>query len=65
MTMISDSPDIALPQLPKAWKSLGRAFLDTHRMMGEKPCLVDSTGARLNYKETLLRTMVLAMALKK
>lgn len=65
MTKISDTPDVSLPPLPKAWKSLGRAFLDTHRTMGEKPCLVDSTGARLNYKETLLRTMVLAMALKK
>lgn len=65
MPKISDQPDIALPPLPKAWKSLGRAFLDMHAKIGDKPCLVDSTGAKLTYKETLLRTMVLAMALKK
>lgn len=65
MSKTSDQPDIALPPLPKAWKSLGRAFLDTHRKMGDSPCLVDSSGANLSYKETLLRTMVLAMALKK
>lgn len=65
MTTASDKPDIALPPLPKAWRSLGRAFLDMHKKMGDKPCLVDSTGAKLTYRETLLRTMVLAQALKK
>lgn len=65
MPTISDKPDVALPPLPKGWTSLGRAFLETHRKMGDKPCLVDSTGAKLNYKETLLRTMVLARALKR
>jgi acyl-[acyl-carrier-protein]-phospholipid O-acyltransferase/long-chain-fatty-acid--[acyl-carrier-protein] ligase len=65
MPTISDKPDIALPPLPKTWKSLGRAFLDMHGKMGEMPCLVDSSGAKLDYRETLLRTMVLARALKR
>ncbi len=65
MPTISDKPDIALPPLPKTWKSLGRAFLDMHGKMGKMPCLVDSSGARLDYRETLLRTMVLARALKR
>ena len=33
--------------------------------MGKMPCLVDSSGAKLDYRETLLRTMVLARALKR
>jgi acyl-[acyl-carrier-protein]-phospholipid O-acyltransferase/long-chain-fatty-acid--[acyl-carrier-protein] ligase len=65
MPTISDKPDIALPPLPKTWKSLGRAFLDMHGKMGKMPCLVDSSGAKLDYRETLLRTMVLARALKR
>ena len=65
MPTISDRPDIPLPPLPKGWTSLGRAFLTSHDRIGSKPCLVDSTGAKLTYRETLIRTMVLAQALKK
>jgi len=65
MPTISDRPDIPLPPLPQGWTSLGRALLTTHARMRKEPSLVDSTGAKLNYGETLLRTMVLAQALKK
>ena len=65
MPTISDKPDVAIPPLPKTWTSLGRAFLDMHGKMGKMPCLVDSSGAKLDYRETLLRTMVLARALKR
>ncbi len=65
MPTISDRPDIPLPPLPQSWTSLGRAMLATHARMRKEPCLIDSTGAKLSFGETLLRTMVLAMALKR
>jgi acyl-[acyl-carrier-protein]-phospholipid O-acyltransferase/long-chain-fatty-acid--[acyl-carrier-protein] ligase len=65
MPTISDRPDIPLPSMPKGWTSLGRAMLMTHTKFSKEPSLVDSTGANLSFSETLLRTMVLAQALKK
>jgi len=65
MPTISDRPDIPMKPLPAGWRSLGRAMLTTHDRMGKHPGLIDSTGANLSFGETLLRTMVLAQALKR
>jgi acyl-[acyl-carrier-protein]-phospholipid O-acyltransferase / long-chain-fatty-acid--[acyl-carrier-protein] ligase len=56
-------PDVAVPPLPAAWRSLPRAFLDTARSNGSKVGLADSTGVSLTYGSALVRALALGRAL--
>ena len=56
-------PDVPLPRLPTAWRSLPRAFLDTARANWSKLAMTDSTGVSLTYGSTLIRSLALGRAL--
>jgi acyl-[acyl-carrier-protein]-phospholipid O-acyltransferase / long-chain-fatty-acid--[acyl-carrier-protein] ligase len=56
-------PDVPLPPLPQAWRSLPRAFLDTARANWSKVGLADSTGVSLTYGSALVRSLALGRAL--
>ena len=56
-------PDVSLPPLPTAWRSLPRAFLDTARRHWSKVGLADSTGVELTYGSALVRSLALGRAL--
>ena len=56
-------PDVPLPPLPAAWRSLPRAFIDTARSRWSKLAMVDSTGVKLTYGSTLVRSLALGRAL--
>jgi acyl-[acyl-carrier-protein]-phospholipid O-acyltransferase/long-chain-fatty-acid--[acyl-carrier-protein] ligase len=54
-----------LPPLPARWRSLPRAFMHQARALGSLPAMVDSTGAKLTYGDTLLRALVLGRVLER
>ena len=56
-------PDVPLPPLPAAWRSLPRAFLDTARANWSKVGLADSTGVALTFGSALVRSLALGRAL--
>jgi acyl-[acyl-carrier-protein]-phospholipid O-acyltransferase / long-chain-fatty-acid--[acyl-carrier-protein] ligase len=56
-------PDVSVPPLPAAWRSLPRAFLDTARSRWSKVGMVDSTGVSLTYGSALVRALALSRAL--
>jgi acyl-[acyl-carrier-protein]-phospholipid O-acyltransferase / long-chain-fatty-acid--[acyl-carrier-protein] ligase len=56
-------PDVALPPLPAAWRSLPRAFVDTARSHWSKVGMADSTGVSLTFGESLIRALALGRAL--
>jgi acyl-[acyl-carrier-protein]-phospholipid O-acyltransferase / long-chain-fatty-acid--[acyl-carrier-protein] ligase len=56
-------PDVSLPPLPLAWRSLPRAFLDTSRANWSKVGLTDSTGVALTFGSALVRSLALGRAL--
>jgi acyl-[acyl-carrier-protein]-phospholipid O-acyltransferase/long-chain-fatty-acid--[acyl-carrier-protein] ligase len=56
-------PDVPLPPLPAAWRSLPRAFLDTARSNWSKVGMADSTGVSLTYGSALVRSLALGRAL--
>jgi acyl-[acyl-carrier-protein]-phospholipid O-acyltransferase/long-chain-fatty-acid--[acyl-carrier-protein] ligase len=56
-------PDVSLPPLPAAWRSLPRAFLDTSRANWSKVGLTDSTGVALTFGSALVRSLALGRAL--
>jgi acyl-[acyl-carrier-protein]-phospholipid O-acyltransferase / long-chain-fatty-acid--[acyl-carrier-protein] ligase len=56
-------PDVPLPPLPAAWRSLPRAFLDTARANWSKVGLADSTGVSLTFGSSLVRSLALGRAL--
>ena len=56
-------PDVTLVPLPRAWRSLPRAFLDTSRAHWAKVGLVDSSGVTLTYGSALIRSLALGRAL--
>ena len=58
-----DVPDVALPPLPAAWRSLPRAFLDTARANWSKDGMADSTGVSLTFGSALIRSLALGRAL--
>ena len=56
-------PDVSLPPLPPAWRSLPRAFLDTARANWSKEGMSDSTGVSLTFGSALVRALALSRAL--
>ncbi len=56
-------PDVALPPLPPAWRSVPRAFVDSARAHWSKEAMTDSTGAGLTYGSALIRALALGRAL--
>jgi acyl-[acyl-carrier-protein]-phospholipid O-acyltransferase / long-chain-fatty-acid--[acyl-carrier-protein] ligase len=56
-------PDTPLPPLPEHWRSLQRAFVHQVRSSPAAQALADSTGARLNYGQAFLRSLVLGRVL--
>jgi acyl-[acyl-carrier-protein]-phospholipid O-acyltransferase/long-chain-fatty-acid--[acyl-carrier-protein] ligase len=58
-----DGPDVSLPALPAAWRSLPRAFLSTCRAHRSKVAMADSTGVSLTYGSALVRSLALGRAL--
>ena len=60
-----DVPDEALPPLPLAWTSLGRAFLDVARSNWSKEGFADGTGVSLTYGSALIRALALGRALSR
>ncbi len=54
-----------LSPLPMSWTSLPRAFVHSARSRPSSPCLIDSTGTKLNYSETFLRATALARVLSR
>ena len=59
----SIAPDRPLPPLPPHWRSLPRAFVHRVRMHPKRQAMADSTGASLNYGQTLLRSLALGRVL--
>lgn len=57
------SVDVRLPPLPKHWLSLAHAFVDQAHSQPNALAVTDSTGARLTYKQLLLRAIGLANVL--
>ena len=57
--------DVPLPPWPPRWRSLSSAFVDQARSRPNAPALADSTGAKLTYREVLLRSLALARVLSR
>ncbi len=56
-------PGGKLTPLPAGWSSLPRAFAVAARASSKKTAMADSSGARLTYSDTLLRSIVLGRVL--
>ncbi len=53
----------ALAPFPRAWKSLGSAFVDQARRSWSRPAIHDSAGTSLSYGQSLARALILARVL--
>lgn len=62
---ISAAPDTPLPPLPSHWRSLGRAFIHQARARWAGEAVLDSTGAKLTFGDTLIRALALGRALSR
>lgn len=58
-------PRAPMPPLPRGWTSLPRAFVLAARERGGTLAVCDSTGAKLSYRDTLIRALALARALSR
>jgi acyl-[acyl-carrier-protein]-phospholipid O-acyltransferase/long-chain-fatty-acid--[acyl-carrier-protein] ligase len=56
-------PDRELSPLPRSWRSLQRAFLETARRIWRQTAICDSTGVTLTYGQTLMRALALGRVL--
>ncbi len=59
------APERPMQPLPERWTSLQRAFVETARRQPNKTAMIDSTGASLTYRQTLLRSLALMRVLER
>ncbi len=57
--------DVPLSPLPKGWNSLASAFVIAARKFSKRRAISDSTGVQLTYRDTLIRSLALARALRR
>jgi acyl-[acyl-carrier-protein]-phospholipid O-acyltransferase/long-chain-fatty-acid--[acyl-carrier-protein] ligase len=65
-TTVTDKPSTfrPLPALPQQWFSLAHAFIHQARLTPDAVAIEDTTGVRLTYHETLLKSIAIANILR-